>query len=167
MTGARYGMDILHQSGKSVKIKSLKVLYANFYVWGSYSGKLGRGALFAFPLILNRIKEKMKLKWIYSLVLCLFSRNQNLEIPANITQKLISNFSDFVQFFLISLVCSKYFVQYRSVSLIIRQIFMLQGFGRISFVACGITREFGFLLTSPFSDVSKAKNQNCLYVICF
>ena len=109
----------------------------------------------------------MKLKWIYSLVLCLFSRNKNLEIPANITLKLTSKFSDFVQFFLISLVCSKYFVQYRSVSLITRQIFMLQVFGRISFVACGITREFGFLLNSPFSDVSKAKNQNCLYVICF
>ena len=109
----------------------------------------------------------MKLKWIYSLVLCLFSRNKNLEIPANITLKLTSKFSDFVQFFLISLVCSKYFVQYRSISLIMRQIFMLQVFGRISFVACGITREFGFLLNSPFSDVSKAKNQNCLYVICF
>ena len=119
--------------------------------------KLVVGLFLPAPLILSRVKEKMKLMWIHNLVPCLLSRNQNMEIAANITQKLISKFSDPVQFCLISLVCSKYFVQYRSVSLIMHQKFMQQFFGRIIFVACGITTKFGFLLSPPFADVSKAE----------
>ena len=64
-TGTRYKLEILHQSVKSVKIKSQKVSGANSYVCRIYRGKTGWGAFLALPPppppILNRVKENHRL----------------------------------------------------------------------------------------------------------
>ena len=49
-TDTRYGLEFLHQCGKSIKTESQKVLGTNSYVCRSYRGKTGRrggGELFA------------------------------------------------------------------------------------------------------------------------
>ena len=53
-TGTRYGLEILYQSGKRIKNKSLKFFGANFYVCISYREKTGWGC-FLPPPILNRV----------------------------------------------------------------------------------------------------------------
>ena len=44
-----YGLEILHQSGKSVKTKSQKILGTNSYVCRSYRRKIARGVFLASP----------------------------------------------------------------------------------------------------------------------
>ena len=61
-TGTRYKLEILHQSVKSVKIKSQKVSGANSNVCRIYRGKTGWGAFLPLPPpILNRVKENHRL----------------------------------------------------------------------------------------------------------
>ena len=48
-TGNRYGLEILLQFCRSVKIKSQKVLGTDSYVCRSYKGKTGMGAFLAIP----------------------------------------------------------------------------------------------------------------------
>ena len=61
-TVTSYKLEILHQSVKSVKIKSQKVSGANSYVCRIYRGKTGWGAFLPLPPpILNRVKENHRL----------------------------------------------------------------------------------------------------------
>ena len=52
-TSTRYGLEILHQCGKRVKIKSQKFSGANSYVCRSCRGKTGSESLFEPPSLME------------------------------------------------------------------------------------------------------------------
>ena len=63
-TSTRNKLEILHQCGKGVKVKSQKVLGTNSNVCRSYKGKTGRWTFLPTPPppILNRVKRHITKK---------------------------------------------------------------------------------------------------------
>ena len=72
-----YKLEILHQCGKRVKIKSQKVLGPNSYAFRSYRGKTGR-AFLPTP-ILNRVKH-IRLKSSQKFTFFLITNNSNFSL---------------------------------------------------------------------------------------